>query len=152
MLVSLRRANALRQRLPAAAGERAFKTKSKKNQPSGPQAAQQGRDPYAFFKEAIISQPPNSDAVEAAKLPAEAWHEQRAAYSRAKMLEHHRVGKHMTHMIRLRKASLNALPDELRREALLPDYELLPIERRVFTETAPISDFQAKLMSTSQVD
>lgn len=150
MMLALRRVASL-PRLPISPPARTFRAKSKKEKPDGSVTATQGRDPYAFFKQAIISQPPDSDAVEAARLPPKDWHEQRRAYSRAKMLEHHRVGKHFTHMIRLRRAALDALPDDLRREASLPDFKLVPIERRVFTETAPIPGFQAKL-TTRQVE
>ena len=39
-----------------------------------------------------------------------------------------------------------ALPEALQQEARLLDLTLLPIQRRIFTETAPIPDFQAKLL------
>ena len=42
--------------------------------------------------------------------------------------------------------AIAALPDALREEARAPDTSILPIERKVFTETAPIPDFQAKLI------
>lgn len=146
MLLALRRV-AASPRLRISPPARTFKAKSKKD--ADPAAtATQGRDPYALFKQAIVSQPPDPDAVAAAVLPHDEWREHRAAYSRAKMIEHHRVGKHFTHMIRLRKAALDALPDELRKEASLPDLELAPIERRIFTETAPIPGFQTKLVTT----
>ena len=112
--------------------------------------ASQGRDPYALFKQAIIASRPANENKKAAKLTRKEWTGQQKAYSREKMLEHQRENKHFQHMIRMRKAAVEALPEELRLEASQKDYEMLPIERRVFTETAPIPNFQAKLISTAQ--
>lgn len=129
-------------------GSRAFKQVAGKAKAQAAQdaaaAAQGGRDPYGLFKTAIASTTDASAAADAHVPPSE-WHAQRKAYSRAKMLERHRVDKHFTHMIKLRDAAVAALPDELQREARSPDYTAVPIERRVFTETAPIPDFQLKL-------
>ena len=41
--------------------------------------------------------------------------------------------------------AIAALPEELQEDAKRIDLTLLPIKRRVFTETAPIKNFQAKL-------
>ena len=44
-----------------------------------------------------------------------------------------------------RVQAIAALPEALQHEARQADFSLLPIQRRVFTETAPIPDFQLKL-------
>lgn len=125
------------------AAARAFKTVAQKKQAAQASRAEPtGRDPYALFKAAIASTP---EEREGTVHPVGEWVENRGAYSRAKMLEHHRVGKHFTRMIRVRDAAIAALPEELQAQAREPDHALLPIERRVFTETAPIPDFQLKL-------
>ena len=111
--------------------------------------ASQGRDPYALFKQAIIASRPANENKKAAKLTRKEWTGNKRPTAE-KMLEHQRENKHFQHMIRMRKAAVEALPEELRLEASQKDYEMLPIERRVFTETAPIPNFQAKLISTAQ--
>ena len=110
-----------------------------------------GRDPYGLFKAAITStrEGGRSSIVEDVTIRRGEYHNMRKEYSSAKMLEIHRVGKHYTNMIRLRKAAVAALPEELRAEATKVDLDLLPIERRVFTETAPIPDFQKKLLGSA---
>ena len=131
-----------------AGGARAFKTVAKmKEKEAASKAALKatgGRDPYGLFKEAIASTA-DEKAARAARLPSQAHTEQRKEYSRAKMLERHRVDKHFTQMIKVRDAAIAALPEELQLEAKKPDHTIVPIERRVFTETAPIPGFQEKL-------
>ena len=56
----------------------------------------------------------------------------------------------MTKMIRLRDAAKAALPEALQAEASEPDLAPFPLQRRVFTETAPIPDFQQKLRRTGR--
>jgi hypothetical protein len=102
-----------------------------------------GRDPYGLFKEALSSQPP--DDAPPQQEDAEARQARRAAYSRAKMLERHRIDAHFTKMLKLREAAIAALPEELQAEARKPDYTLVPVQRPVFTETAPIPRFQERL-------
>jgi hypothetical protein len=136
----------------AVVGARSFKTKAmtKQQQQQAAKAAAGtgGRDPYGLFKAAIASGPDVEEAASSTHSEEE-WREHRGAYSRAKMLEHHRVGGHFTKMIRARDAALAALPVELQAEARKSDHTLLPIERRIFTETAPIPDFQLKLQRPS---
>ena len=138
-----------------AVASRAFKTKASEQAAAAARKkaqdkANQGRDPYGLFKTAIMSEP-NKDA-KAARPHHLDWKAHRAAYSRAKKLEHDRVGAHLTKMIHARQAAVEALPPELQQEAEEPDYSLVPIERRVFTETAPISDFQEKLQRSAATD
>ena len=145
-------AAAARPRAGAACGAgfwRTFKTKAseraaKAAQVKAEEKAHGGRDPYGLFKSAMASVP-KAEAKHARPRHAE-WQAHRAAYSRAKMLEHHRVAGHFSKMIAAREAALGALPAGLQAEAREPDYSLVPIERRVFTETAPIHDFQDKLI------
>ena len=58
----------------------------------------------------------------------------------------------MTKMIRLRDAAKAALSEALhvQAEASKPDLAPFPLQRRVFTETAPIPDFQQKLRRTGR--
>ena len=110
------------------------------------EAALKGKDPYGLFKAAITSVPDENATKERPR--HRQWQEHRAAYSQAKMLEHHRVGAHFSKMIKARVAAVEALPAELQEEARKPDHTMLPIERRVFTETAPIPEFAEKLTQT----
>ena len=64
--------------------------------------------------------------------------------------QHHRVNAHFTKMIQLREEAIKLLPPQLQEEARRVDTAPLPIERRIFTETAPIPGFQDKLASTAQ--
>lgn len=110
----------------------------------------EGRDPYGLFKQAITSQSdpatwPSPD-YETRKAASDVIRSRRANYSRQKFLLHHRQNGHFSKMIKLREAAIAALPEQLREEALVPDLEPFPIQRRVFTETAPIKDFQEKLI------
>jgi len=107
--------------------------------------ASHGKDPYALFKEALDSEPGAPPEVDRKE-----WREWRATYSRAKMVEHHRVNAHFTKMIQLREEAIKLLPPQLQEEARRVDTAPLPIERRIFTETAPIPGFQDKLASTAQ--
>eukprot|EP00900_Chrysochromulina_parva_P016651 jgi/Chrpa1/24988/Chrysochromulina_OHIO_Genome00011313-RA len=70
----------------------------------------------------------------------------RDPYGLFKQAINHRINGHFTKMIAMREAAVAALPEALQQEARLPDLTLLPIQRRIFTETAPIPDFQAKLL------
>ena len=106
------------------------------------------RDPYALFKEAILSEP-DAELQAAATKPKSETDEYRAEYSSKKMKEHQRVNKHLTEMIKMRMAAIEALPKQLRSEAQQQDLELIPIERRVFTDTAPIPNFQDLLTKQS---
>ena len=107
-----------------------------------------GRDPFGLFKQAL-----SSEQDENLKYERRAdWKELRAEYSRNKMLEHHRVGAHYTKMIKARDAAIAALPEQLQAEARQPDHTLLPVQRRVFTETAPIPDFQKQLTQQARTD
>ena len=147
--VAATRAPSLSARAPAFNLARGFKTKAterakKAAAASAEDKANRGRDPYGLFKSAISSEPERQ-----AKTNSGTWREHRAAYSREKMHEHHRVGAHFTQLIKMRNAALEALPEELQAEARAADYTLIPIERRVFTETAPIADFQDKCTRTA---
>ena len=137
-----------RRLLAGGLGSRAFKTKSteraKQAASNAANAKMQGKDPFGVFKSALVSEP-DKKAKSEVRMQRDEWEEKRKAYSRAKMLERHRVDKHFQQMCRMRDAAIAALPDELREEARHPDLTVLPIERRVFTETAPIPDFQLKL-------
>ena len=128
---------------------RTFKTKAselaaKKAAAAQADKASRGKDPYGLFKAAIMSEA-DEEGTRARPRHAE-WVEHRARYSRAKMLERHRIDAHLTMMIKARKEALAALPAELLEEASAPDHTIIPIERRIFTETAPIPDFQNKLI------
>jgi hypothetical protein len=56
---------------------------------------------------------------------------------------------HLARLIRLREAAIKALPEPLREAARQLDQTPFPIQRRIFTETAPIKDFQQKLLKRS---
>lgn len=110
----------------------------------------EGRDPYELFKQAMVSQcdpaslpSPDPDERKAASAEIRAA---RSEYSRHKFREHHLHNAHFTRMIKLREAAIAALPEALQAEARAPDLEPIPVQRRVFTETAPIADFQEKLI------
>jgi hypothetical protein len=135
---------------------RAFKTKAsakaKQEQMSNAEdKASKGKDPYGLFKSAIMSVQ-EKDAKKTHMVSVDDWTSHRGAYSREKMHEHQRVSGHFTKMIRARDAALDALPEALQAEARAPDFSLLPIERRVFTETAPIPNFQDKLVRSAASD
>lgn len=53
---------------------------------------------------------------------------------------------HLSRLIKLRTAAVAALPEELQPAARRRDTTPFPVQRRVFTETAPIDDFQKKLL------
>lgn len=108
-----------------------------------------GRDPYALFKQAILA-PQDEEKVKQA--PAVREGEARKEDARLAMAQHHEEMAHLTRLIKLRQAALDALPPELQEEARKPDFTLLPIERRVFTETPPIPDFQKKLSGRDNTD
>jgi hypothetical protein len=57
-----------------------------------------------------------------------------------------RVNGHLSRLIKLRAAAVAALPAELQPAARQRDTAPFPVQRRVFTETAPIEDFQKKLL------
>ena len=144
-------ARSLRASSSALALARTFKTKAsemaaKKAALASAEKANRGKDPYGLFKTAIMSEPEEDKTRGPWKQEHAEWKEHRANYSRAKMLEHHRVNAHFSMMIKARKQALAALPPELREEASAPDHTIIPIERRIFTETAPIPDFQDKLI------
>uniref|UniRef100_A0A7S0IML5 Uncharacterized protein n=1 Tax=Calcidiscus leptoporus TaxID=127549 RepID=A0A7S0IML5_9EUKA len=125
---------------------RGFKNKGKQAPLKRQSKAEGGRDPYAVFKEALTALP---DEVKAAALTSEGEEERaerRSRHSREAMRENNRVTGHLTRLIKLREQAIAALPEALREEACKPDLTLLPIQRRVFTETAPIADFKAKLL------
>ena len=109
-----------------------------------------GSDPYGAIKQAILAEPDpalsegiDSESTEAAKL-------RRKQTSRALMNEHMLIMGGLTQMIKLRDAAKAALPEALRLEADAPDLTTFPLQRRVFTETAPIPGFQQKLRRTDR--
>lgn len=51
-----------------------------------------------------------------------------------------------------RAQAIEALPEELQEDARRKDVTVIPVTRRVFTETAPIKDFQAKLKASYVVE
>ena len=53
---------------------------------------------------------------------------------------------HLSRLIKLRQAAIEALPEELQEAARKPDLTPAPLQRRIFTDTAPIPDYQAKLL------
>ena len=53
----------------------------------------------------------------------------------------------MTTKIKLRDAAIAALPEKLRAAALMPDDELFPSNRQMWTLTPPIPGFQEKQTS-----
>ena len=108
----------------------------------------QGRDPYGLLKTAIASVPDEQADRAASRKQQRGWRKHRAEYSRETIAAHHRINGHLTQMIKARNAALSALPEELQAEARALDYTLLPIERRIFTDSMPIPDFQDKLIRT----
>ena len=127
---------------------RDFKTKAAQQASKARKAtegAMTGRDPYGLFKEAVAAPAAGRASAGASKMQGADWKAHRTAHSREKMLEHLRINKHFTQMIAMREAAIDALPEALQEEARQPDWSPVPIQRRVFTETAPIPDFQAKL-------
>jgi len=56
-----------------------------------------------------------------------------------------RQNLHLSRLIKLRLAATEALPDGLKAAARLQDTSPFPVQRRVFTETAPIPDYKKKL-------
>ena len=147
------------RRAPTAAvavAARAFKTKASQQAAAAAAAkkaekANQGRDPYGLFKQAMMSEP-DADAKRTATTHHKEWQEHRAKYSRYKIQEHFRINGHFSKMIKARNAALDALPVELQEECRQKDYTMLPIERKVYTETAPIPDFQNKLIRSANSD
>lgn len=58
-------------------------------------------------------------------------------YSRKRMHEHRQWQIDLTTKLRLKKEAIQALPDDLRAAAMVPDYELFPTNRLMWTETPP---------------
>ena len=106
-----------------------------------------GRDPYATFKAAIIAEPNETLIAELSHETEEERLVRLKENSRLASREHKRQMGHLSRLVKLRNKAIAALPQELREAAQQPDLTLFPIQRRVFTETAPIPDFQVKLAS-----
>ena len=137
----------------ALARARDFKTKA--SEQAAKQAAvdkvdkvNKGRDPYGLFKSAMVGEAPK----EPFQGKSRTHKKHRAEYSREKMAEHHRVNGHFTKLIRARDEAINALPEALQEEARTQDLSLVPIERRVYTETTPIPNFQQKVQQATISD
>mmetsp|Transcript_12375 Transcript_12375/g.35740 ORF Transcript_12375/g.35740 Transcript_12375/m.35740 type:complete len:153 (-) Transcript_12375:132-590(-) len=130
------------------AGTRALAFKATHKRQPKKEESSGGRDPYATLKAAIIAEPDPelSTAIMAEKETAAARRERRAEYSRQAITEVKRVMGHLSRLIKLRQAAIEALPEELQEAARKPDLTPAPIQRRIFTDTAPIPDYQAKLL------
>ena len=119
------------------------KKQAKKDKGGGP------RDPYAIVKQALGAQP-NPEKIKALEEKFETYQQKRqrqADTSRLAQREHDIIMGHLTRLSRMRLDAIEELPPELQRQAREPLLTPIPIDRRVFTETAPIPDFQKKIFA-----
>ncbi|KAL1522848.1 hypothetical protein AB1Y20_017815 [Prymnesium parvum] len=140
LLSEQRRALSVKKGFQKAGKTKDLKTQGKK--------ATEGRDPYALFKQAILAEP---DRTLLKELPRETYTERqdrKRVRSRLMMEEHTRVNGHLSRCIQLRKEAIKALPEALQEAARRKDMTSFPITRRVFTDSAPIKDFKAKISAT----
>tara|TARA_B110001452_G_scaffold263235_1_gene264391 strand:+ start:75 stop:560 length:486 start_codon:yes stop_codon:yes gene_type:complete len=136
-----------------AATARGFKMKGKDAEDNSKQAKKGkggGSDPYGAIKQAILAEPDAALSEGLAGESTEASKLRRKQTSRALMNEHMLIMGGLSQMIKLRDAAKAALPEALRVEADAPDLTSFPLQRRVFTETAPIPGFQQKLRRTDR--
>ena len=135
-------------RPPAPALARGFKKKVVEAAPAKKKTS--GSDPYGALKRAILSEP-DPEALQ--KVHTETREEaalRNKLTSRQLMRENMRANGALSRLIKLRESAIVALPEALQEEARSPDLTLFPLQRRVFTETAPIPNFQQKLRRTDR--
>ncbi len=112
---------------------------------AGKKKVETQRDPYEGIKLALGADQTAQKVAELQRETDDERRERQARLSREAHLETNNIHAHLTRLIRMREAATKALPPELQtaaREVLLTP---IPIDRRIFTETAPIKDFQAKI-------
>jgi hypothetical protein len=129
-------------------GARAFQKAKGETKAQKKKNAGGGRDAYAGIKQAILSEP-DEELFLPSETPEEA-HARKARTSRYFMQEHHMQSAALNRGAKLRQAAIEALPEALREEARQPDLTPFPVQRRVFTETAPIPGFQAEVRRTDR--
>ena len=67
------------------------------------------------------------------------------AQTRARLRAAYTPHPHPRAVAKKNPQAIAALPEALQAEARTPDHTLVPVQRKVFTETAPIPRFEARL-------
>ncbi|EIE19310.1 hypothetical protein COCSUDRAFT_58603 [Coccomyxa subellipsoidea C-169] len=72
---------------------------------------------------------------------AQLWKDATKEYNRLKMMQHRAWQTDLSVKLKLKKAALAALPEDLRELANRPETERVPLNRQMFTHTPPIPGF-----------